>query len=103
MNENDGIISIEDNTTKNTIVISYDEWMDIWSIIRNYGFITEKIIPYDYNIFYDEIITLLLKLSYCEEVIINKNYTELNKKSIGVQLNELKVPESQTKQFEMQF
>ena len=101
--ENDGIISFEDNSTKIVIGINSDEWMDIWSIIRNYGFITEKIIPYDYNIFYDEIITLLLKLSYCEEVIINKNYTELNKKSIGVQLNELKVPETQTKQYEMQF
>ncbi len=84
------------------ISISYEEWMTVWSIVRNYGFITNKILPYDLNNNYDEIITLLLKLPYCREVIINKNYLEINSGTIGLQLNEMNVPAAKP-QLELQF
>lgn len=99
--EEDSLIYVDSSNDKHAI--SYDEWVDIWSVLRNYGFVTEKIIPYDYNKIYDEIITLLLRLNYCQEVIINRNYTKLNSTSIGIQLNELNVPQKQIKQLEMLF
>ena len=101
--DNEAILIKSEADDKTIVTIGYDEWINIWSIIRNYGFITEKIMPFDYNEYYDAIISLLLELSYCEEVVINKKYSALNKGSIGVQLSEADVPESKSSQLELQF
>jgi O-acetyl-ADP-ribose deacetylase (regulator of RNase III) len=92
-----------DNNSNKSIFIYYEELIEIWSIIRNYGFITHKIMPYNYGKCFDEIITLFLKLPYCEEVIISKKYSDLDKSFIGLQLNELNLPEAEIPQLELQF
>jgi O-acetyl-ADP-ribose deacetylase (regulator of RNase III) len=95
-------IEIKD-ISNNTIFIYYEELVEIWSIIRNYGFITGKILPYNYGQYFDEIISLFLKLPYCEEVNINKKYSDLDNSSIGLQLSELNLPKTEIPQLEMQF
>jgi O-acetyl-ADP-ribose deacetylase (regulator of RNase III) len=59
--------------------ISYDELLDLWNIIRSYGFVFSAVIPPFANPYIDYLLSLFAKLPYFEEIIASKNSDFLGK------------------------
>jgi O-acetyl-ADP-ribose deacetylase (regulator of RNase III) len=102
-NSNEEIEAINIANKANTVLISKNEWFEIWSIIRNYGFITKRLIPNGFEEYFGEIVQLLLQLPYCRQVNMSKKYSDLNTNGIGVQIDEIKLPETNSQQLTLQF
>lgn len=66
--------------------ISGEELMELWSLIRTYGFSMDRIMPPGLEKFSDQLVALFSELPYCRLVQVSTDYSDLRKsKSIGLQ------------------
>jgi O-acetyl-ADP-ribose deacetylase (regulator of RNase III) len=104
--ENNKTVEIVEMTrndlTNGTSTITYKELLEVWSILRNYGFLTRRIMPLDMDKLYEEVISLFLELEYCQTVYISRQYSEVAKE-VGIRINEINLPLSEKEQNVFQF
>ena len=66
--------------------IPQEKLMELWSLIRNFGFSMERIMPGGLESFTDHLVTLFSKLPYCRPVKITADYSAFDREgSIGLQ------------------
>lgn len=66
--------------------IPQEKLMELWSLIRNYGFSMERIMPGGLEPFTDHLVALFSKLPYCKPVKIGTDYSAFDRNgSIGLQ------------------
>ena len=66
--------------------IPQEKLMELWSLIRNYGFGMERIMPGGLESFTDHLVALFSKLPYCKPVKITTDYSVFDRDgSIGLQ------------------
>jgi hypothetical protein len=67
--------------------VPQDELSDLWSLIRDYGFCMEKIMPPSLGAFTDQIVALFSRLSYCKAVELSTDSSDIGgSRTIGIQL-----------------
>ncbi len=66
--------------------IPQEKLMELWSLIRNYGFSMKRIMPGGLEFFTDHLVALFSKLPYCRPVKITTDYSTFERDgSIGLQ------------------
>lgn len=67
--------------------IPKEELLDLWCLIRTYGFSTDRTMPAGLEAFTDQLIALFSKLPYCRPVHVSIDYAALSgANSIGLRL-----------------
>lgn len=88
-----GIVILADSEQH---LIPKDDLLELWSLVRDYGFSTNEIMPASLERFIQELIVLFSRLSYCRAVEVSNKYSDLGEdRTIGLQL----VPISTTQTF----